>query len=130
MKKTILIVDDDPDIRFTVKDNLEGTYSEEFAVIEADGGHQCFELLQKQQPDLILLDIMMPQMSGWEVYEELKKHSSWKKIPVVFLTARTDDVAREAGNVLGKDYIEKPFEITDLKKRIDSALKKRLFGKF
>ncbi len=130
MKKTIVIVDDDPDIRFTVKDTLEKNYAEEFCVLEAEGGQQCFDLLKSHTPDLILLDIMMPEMSGWEVYDSLQKNRLWKKIPVVFLTARTDEVARAAGKVLGKDYIEKPFELPDLKNRIDSVLKKRLFGRF
>ncbi|MEM0466037.1 MAG: response regulator [Candidatus Thermoplasmatota archaeon] len=126
MKKTILIVDDDPDIRFTVKDALEGNYCEEFNVLEADGGRQCLQMLEMTPPDLILLDIMMPEMSGWEVYDELHKNPRWKKIPVVFLTARTDDLARNAGKILGKDYIEKPFEVHDLKQRIDMVLKKRM----
>ena len=121
-KKIVFIVDDDPDIRFTVKDCLEGSYGDQYNVIEANGGPQCLELLEKHIPNIILLDIMMPEMSGWEVYEKLKSHSTWKNIPIVFLTARTDDFARVAGSKLGRDYIEKPFELEDLKKRIDKVM--------
>jgi len=69
-------------------------------------------------------DLMMPGMSGWETFDMLRENKSWKDIPIVFLTARTDRVAKNAGQFLGSDYIEKPFEINDLKERIDKALKK------
>jgi DNA-binding response OmpR family regulator len=71
---------------------------------------------------LILLDIMMPGMSGWEVFKSLRENPSWEKIPVVFLTARTDNIAKNAGSFLGNDYIEKPFKLPELKERIDKIL--------
>ena len=94
-----------------------------YRVIGAHSGHQCFELLKNNQtPDIILLDIMMPEMSGWEVYDKLKEDITWRNIPVMFLTARTDRIARNAGKFLGNDYIEKPFEISDIKSRIEKVL--------
>jgi len=117
--KKILVVDDDPDQISTVKYVLE-SLKNKYEVIGANNGTQCLQLLKdKQIPDLILLDIMMPEMNGWEVFNRLKENLSWKNIPVIFLTARTDRVAKNAGGFLGDDYIEKPFNKEDLIKRID-----------
>jgi len=63
---------------------------------------------------------MMPGMSGWKTFDKIKENDNWKKIPVVFLTARTDRVAKNAGGFLAEDYIEKPFDLTDLHERIQS----------
>ena len=122
MKKKIMIVDDEPDQILTVKVALEDM-DEKFEIIGADSGMQCLELLKNNQiPDLILLDVMMPEMTGWEIYDKIKENEAWRKIPIVFLTARTDRVAKNAGGFLGDDYIEKPFNIEDLKERIDKVL--------
>ena len=124
MKKTIMVVDDNPDVIYSLKKGLEGTTAE-YDIIGAENGQQCFELLQSKVPDLIILDIMMPGMSGWQIFDKLKENASWQSIPIVFLTARTDDTAKKAGGFLGEDYIEKPFNIKDLKYRIDKILKKK-----
>lgn len=124
MVKTILVVDDNPDIVISVKGGLT-QFNDKYNVISANSGEQCLELLMKNQiPDLILLDIMMPGISGWETFYRLKENPSWGKIPVVFLTARTDRMAKNAGKFLATDFIEKPFVIEDLEKRIDEALQK------
>ena len=118
MVKKIMIVDDNPDILLSIKNGLE-VVAGDYEVIGVESGEKCLELLETETPDLILLDIMMPEMSGWETFDKLKGNASWGKIPVVFLTARTDKVAKNAGGFLGDDYIEKPFEIAELKRRID-----------
>ena len=118
MVKKIMIVDDNPDIILSIKNGLE-VVAGDYEVIGVESGEKCLELLETETPDLILLDIMMPEMSGWETFDKLKENASWGKIPVVFLTARTDKVAKNAGGFLGDDYIEKPFEIAELKRRID-----------
>ena len=123
MVKKVMIVDDNPDIILSIKNGLEDSTST-YEVIGADSGKKCLELLETETPDLILLDIMMPEMSGWETFDKLKENASWGTIPVVFLTARTDRVARNAGGFLGEDYIEKPFELAELKKRIDEVINK------
>lgn len=121
MKKKILVVDDDPIQRFTIKEVLQS--SGDFQVIDAENGQKCLELLKNNQiPDLILLDIMMPQMSGWNVFDQLKENTLWKNIPIIFLTARTDETARKAGQFLGEDFIEKPYDRTDLISRINKAV--------
>ena len=122
MTKTILIVDDSQDIPFSIKEGFKDIGAE-YNIISVESGEKCLELLKNNQiPDLILLDIMMPGISGWDTYDRIQENQNWKTIPVVFLTARTDRVAKKAGGFLGADYIEKPFEITDLKERIDRTL--------
>jgi DNA-binding response OmpR family regulator len=123
--KTILVVDDNPDVISSLKIGLEDT-SRIYRIIGAENGRKCLDLLNDNIiPDIILLDIMMPQMSGWEVFDQIKKNPSWNTIPVVFLTARTDRTAKNAGSFLGDDYIEKPFNIADIKKRIEIVLRNK-----
>ena len=121
MVKKILVVDDNPDIILSVKSGLEDS-PDGYNVIGAESGMKCLECLESDIPDIILLDIMMPEMSGWETFDRIKENPSWMNIPIVFLTARTDRVAKNAGGFLGDDYIEKPFEINELKKRIDGVM--------
>jgi len=124
MAKKVMIVDDDIGVIYTVKHGIEGGDSD-YEIITVESGEKCIALLEDDQiPDLILLDIMMPGMSGWETYQKIRENETWKKIPVVFLTARTDRIAKEAGGFLGDDYIEKPFKVPELKARIDKILKK------
>jgi CheY-like chemotaxis protein len=120
--KTILVVDDSADVITSLKIGLEDI-SGMYKILGAENGQKCLEMLKKNIiPDIIFLDIMMPQMSGWEVFDRIKENPSWNSIPIIFLTARTDRVAKNAGNFLGEDYIEKPFNIADLKKRIENVL--------
>lgn len=122
MKRNIMIVDDNPDLLYMVKREIEHL-ADEFEVTGATSGKKCFELLKKGDiPDLILLDIMMPEMSGWDVLAKLRGESAWKHIPVIFLTAKDDDTSKGLGTLTSDDYITKPFEITDLKERIDKVL--------
>jgi len=80
---------------------------------------------EKIKPDVILLDIMLPEMSGWEIYNRLREREEWKDIPIIFITARTDEKARKIGSFLAEDFIEKPFDIRELKERIERVLEKR-----
>jgi CheY-like chemotaxis protein len=120
--KKIMIVDDLPQVTYTVKYGLE-KLDPNYTVIEVDSGKKCIELLKNNQiPDLILLDIMMPDMNGWEVAKVLQKKFEWKKIPLIFLTATEDETSRITGSIIAEEYIVKPFEIKDLKKKIDKVL--------
>ena len=125
-KRKVLVVDDNPDILIAVKEGLEAI-DENIEVIAVESGEDCISLLlrEKINPDVILLDIMLPEMSGWEVYNRLKEKEEWRKIPVIFITARTDEKARRIGTFLAEDYIEKPFDIRELKERIDKVLGER-----
>jgi CheY-like chemotaxis protein len=123
--KTILVVDDNPDVIHSVRLGLEDS-TQEYHILSAENGHKCLELLKNNIiPDIILLDIMMPQMTGWEVFDHIKKDPSLTTIPIIFLTARTDRIAKNAGSFLGDDYIEKPFDISDLKKRIEIVIRNK-----
>ena len=122
MKKTILIVDDSPDITITVKGVLEEE-SGDYEVVIAESGEECLELLKGDFiPDAILMDIMMPGMDGMETYEHIKENDRWSNIPVLFLTAKTDQFTEGTGQFLGADFIKKPFEINDLIVRIERAI--------
>ena len=122
--KKIMIVDDEPDQIFAAKIALE--QNGEYEVIGANNGKHCFELLEDGQiPDLILLDLMMPKMTGWTVHDRLKKKDSpYNDIPIIFLTGATDNDSKEVGGWFGEDYIEKPYDVEDLKKRIDKVLRR------
>jgi PAS domain S-box-containing protein len=124
MRKKIMIVDDNSDLIFTVKKALERS-SDDYNVTGANDGKECFELLKKDdRPDIILLDIMMPGIDGWQVFAKLKENPKWREIPIVFLTAKTDEYSKGFGKLSSEDYIEKPFEIEDLKERINKILKR------
>ena len=125
MTKKIMICDDDPGVIFTVKTGIENLDSD-YEITTVNSGKSCIEILEKEGlPDLLLLDIMMPDMSGWETYQKIRETHSNKELPIVFLTARTDRIAKEAGGFLAEDYIEKPFKVPELKERIDKILKEK-----
>jgi CheY-like chemotaxis protein len=124
MVKNIMIVDDDPSVRYTLKNGIE--LYKDYKVTAVESGFQCLDMLYNNQiPDLILLDLMMPEMSGWKTYNKIKQNTDWKDIPIIFLTARTDTVAKHAGGFFAEDYIEKPAKIQDIKERIDKILFKK-----
>ena len=111
-KKTILVVDDNPDIVTVVKTLLE---VKGYKVQSAYSGQEVFNLLAKQKPDLIILDIMMPRMDGLEVLTRLKGDSNTRPIPVVLLTAKQPDEAILGGyDIWADSYITKPFTNTQL----------------
>ena len=122
MVKTILVVDDDPDLIYTIRMGFENI-DKNYKILGAESGKKCLELLKNNEiPDLILLDIMMPEMNGWDVAAEIKKNPKWSGIPIVFLTAQSDAFSRTFGGIVSADYITKPFEIMELKESIDRLL--------
>jgi CheY-like chemotaxis protein len=123
--KKIMLIDDEKDQIYFIKTSFENLFRKEYTIIPAESGEKCFELLNnKELPHLILLDIMMPRMNGWEVFDRLRANPAWKDIPIIFLTARTDEFAEHAGLLIAEDYIKKPIEIKELKIRIDNVLKR------
>jgi CheY-like chemotaxis protein len=124
MTKKIMVVDDDPGVIFTIKHGLESLGSN-YEIITIENGKKCIEFLESNKiPDLIILDIMMPEMSGWETFQKIRENIPAEKLPIIFLTARKDQIAKKAGGFLGEDFIEKPFKLPDLKQKIDKILNK------
>lgn len=122
MKKTILVVDDEKDIVDLLSYNLT---KEGFAVITARTGREALGKL-KQKPDLIILDVMMPEMNGLEVTRELKKDKSTALIPVLLLTAKGSETDEIVGLEVGADdYIIKPIKIGKIIARVHAALRRK-----
>jgi len=122
--KKILAVDDDAGVLMSVKEGLNAIVSG-YEIFTANDGKECLEFLNAgNKPDLIILDLMMPNMDGWEVQRKIQESKEWKDIPLMFLTAKTDEYSKRMGNIVGKEFIEKPFEITELKNRIDQLINK------
>ena len=113
-KYLIMIVDDNPDLIFSVEEGLKKV-SDEYSFVGAGGGKECLAVLKKRTPDVILLDIMMPGMDGWDLCAKIKSSKKNENIPIIFLTAKTGAVNRGIGRLAAADYIEKPFNIKDLK---------------
>jgi putative two-component system response regulator len=125
MVKTILVVDDFQDIIISVKCVLEDA-TKEYQVIGVDSGEKCLQVLDGDHlPDLILLDIMMPGMSGWDVAARIKENDRWSAVPIVFLTAVGDEVSAGAGLLTSEGYIVKPFDIVKLKECVKRILAAR-----
>jgi DNA-binding response OmpR family regulator len=111
-KTRILVIDDEAPIRLLCRVNLE---AEGMQVIEAADGPSGIERARAELPDVILLDVMMPGLDGWQVAEELLDHEQTSRIPIVFLTARAELRDRARGLDLGGiDYVTKPFNPIEL----------------
>ncbi len=124
MNKTLLVVDDSPDVTFALKKLFEDELGD-YKVTVAETGEECLEILNNSTiPDAIILDIMLPGIDGWETYERIKKNEKWSKIPIIFLTARSDYFTMGAGRFLGEGYVEKPFEPHELIRRVEKAITK------
>lgn len=118
----ILVVDDDPDVITSIKIGLN-KLSKKYDIIGAESGVECIKLLKLgAKPDLILLDIMMPKMSGWEVYEYMQTNREWSVIPVIFVTALDDRETLQKGMETNTYCIKKPFNLGELKEKIDRVL--------
>ena len=121
MKKTILIVDDERDLVEVLKLKLE---TEGYSTNEAYDGNAALEQVRQKRPDLILLDIMMPELNGYQVCRELKKDPNYKDIPIMMLTAKAQESDKFWGIETGADeYITKPFDFKKLLESIRKFLK-------
>lgn len=121
-KQTILVVDDEKDLLDLIEYNLK---KEGFNVLKAENGEEGIAVAKEKNPDLVLLDIMMPKMDGMQAVEEMRKDDQLKNIPIIFLTARSDEKTEVEGlNKGGDDYITKPISTTKLISRIKAVLRR------
>ena len=119
MARSVLIVDDEPTLRETLAEALE---ADGLTVITAADGKEALERFRADQPDLVLLDLMLPQVSGIDVCRILRRESS---VPIVMLTARDSEIDKVVGLELGADdYVTKPFSLRELLARIRTQLRR------
>src|SRR5919204_686353 len=119
MARTILVVDDEPTLRETLVDALE---ADGFRVVAAADGRQALTTFRAEHPDLVLLDLMLPELSGIEVCRIIRTEST---VPIVMLTARGAEVDRVVGLELGADdYVTKPFSLRELTARIRAIFRR------
>ena len=120
MPKKIMVVDDEPYIARVIKFKLE---QEGYTVISANDGITGLSKIKEEKPDLVLLDVMMPGMSGYEVCQKIKGDAELAGIPVVILTAKGQERDREQGFSMGaSDYITKPFSPNRLLELVKSII--------
>ena len=118
----ILVIDDSKVIRMRVKDMLpEGN----FDIIEAKDGLDGFNLIRTENPNLIMLDFLLPKMSGWEVYQEIQKQPQYRSIPLVLMSGRKEEVTDKIGEPFEFfSFVEKPFDKEQLVDAIRDAMMK------
>jgi two-component system, OmpR family, alkaline phosphatase synthesis response regulator PhoP len=111
-KKKILVVEDEPMVRGALKLRLE---KNNYEIIEAEDGNAGLNAARSEKPDLIILDVMLPKMDGYQVARLLKFDEKFKHIPIVMLTARSQQADRDTGQAVGADaYLTKPFKSEEL----------------
>jgi DNA-binding response OmpR family regulator len=119
----VLAADDDEDILELVTFRLERSG---YTVVQARDGEQALTLAQEKQPDLALLDVMMPKLDGFEVTRRLRANEATSRMPIILLTARAQDADVQEGFDAGADdYIRKPFSPQELRARVQSILGRR-----
>jgi len=122
--KKIVYIEDDPEMIDLVELILN---RHGFSVKGAHGGRQGIDVVRQMNPDLVLLDLMMPDLDGWDVYQQLKADDATKAIPVIVITAKAQSIDKVLGLHIAKvdDYISKPFRPQELLDSVDRILNKR-----
>ncbi len=118
--RRVLVVEDDPSIALGLRINLE---SEGYEVLVADDGERALQLARSEDPDLIILDVMLPRRNGLEVLHDLRSEGS--SVPIIILSAKAAEMDKVAGLELGaEDYVAKPFSLAELLARVRGALRR------
>jgi two-component system response regulator VicR len=120
-EKRLVCIEDEPEMIDLVRLILS---RKGFTVIGANGGVEGLEVVRRERPDLILLDLMMPDMDGWEVYQQIKADDELREIPVVVVTAKAQSIDKVLGLHIAKvdDYITKPFGPQELLESVEKIL--------
>jgi DNA-binding response OmpR family regulator len=121
-KRRVLCIEDEPEMIDLIRLILE---RKGFEVMGAVGGQEGLDTVRREKPDLVLLDLMMPDVDGWEVYRQMKADDELKSIPVVVVTAKAQSIDKVLGLHIAKvdDYVTKPFGPTDLLDSVDRVFK-------
>jgi len=126
MRKTVAVVDDEPDILELIELHLRKAG---FETIAMEKGQELFEFIKKRIPDLIILDLMLPDMDGLEICRYLRKDNRVSDVPIIMLTARSDEIERVTGLELGADdYVTKPFSVRELVARVKASFRREKRG--
>ena len=121
MSKTVLIADDEPNIVISLEYLLQ---RDGYHVLVARDGQEALDTVQLMTPDLVLLDVMLPRLSGFQVCQKIRENPAWSHIRIVMLTAKGRDVEMSKGMALGADlYVTKPFSTKDLLAQIRVQLR-------
>ena len=123
-KRRILCIEDEPEMIDLIRLILE---RKGFEVLGAVGGKEGLSAIRREKPDLVLLDLMMPDIDGWEVYRQMKADEEIKDIPVVVVTAKAQSIDKVLGLHIAKvdDYVTKPFGPGDLLEAVDRVFEKQ-----
>jgi phosphate regulon transcriptional regulator PhoB len=120
--QTILVVEDEPDIRKLVEYNLA---QEHFKVLEAEDGEQALKILQRERPNLVILDLMLPGLSGLELCKILRERPQTAQLPILMLTAKAGEADKVVGLEIGADdYLAKPFSPREMVARVRAILRR------
>lgn len=123
MSKKILIVDDDLDIQMLLEYGLKKAG---YQIFIANNGHQALKIIRKVKPDLIISDVNMPKLNGFELCQKLREDFDTKLIPIILLTSNSQIQDKLRGFKVGADdYINKPFHLSEILARVHSLLKRR-----
>lgn len=118
----ILVVEDEPDIRKLVQYNLA---QDHFTVLEAEDGEQALKILRRDKPNLVILDLMLPGLSGLEVCRSLREHPETARLPILMLTAKAGEADKIVGLEMGADdYLAKPFSPREMVARVRALLRR------
>ena len=125
MEQKLLIVDDEAHIRMLIEQTLEDLEDEGVELLFAENGEQALEIIKKEEPNLVFLDVMMPKMNGMEVCYKVKKELLLSDVYIILLTAKGQEVDRQKGLDMGADrYMTKPFDPDEMLAIAEEILKK------
>ena len=115
MDKKILIVDDEPYVRLLISRAVQSLEDEGVEILAADSGETGLEIIRKEQPQLVFLDVMMPKQNGFDVCQTVKREWGMKDIFIILLTAKGQEIDKQRGDTVGADlYMTKPFDPDEL----------------
>lgn len=125
MEQKLLIVDDESHIRMLIEQTLEDLEDEGVELLFAENGEQALEIIKKEEPNLVILDVMMPKMNGMEVCQKVKKELNLSHVYIILLTAKGQEVDRQKGLEMGADrYMTKPFDPDEMLAIAEEVLKR------